>query len=302
MIANSKYFTYNNISLSTFEGMRIGTESNEMYGVQVISERVIFEEKIPGRKAPYFYGIDDQPLTLEITVALEKPKPISELRQFLRFLFNNDEYKPLIFDSDPNKIYYAIFIGSPEFKYIDLSSPSDIHQNDRKLIGYITLTARCNAGTAFGPAISRNYVGVYSNDSLSLINNGDDVVFPSIRIKVVDNELPQNLDFFTLSIENTSNNTKIEFSKVYRNEEILVDMSIRRITTEGGSVAQNIYESWLRNYLSLESGANNIFVRAIDPNNGNILNVYTELTSTTGFVTDQVPMDVSFTYQPIRYI
>lgn len=84
MIQNSKYFTYNNIDLSSFTGMRIGTESADIYAVNVINERTIFEEKIVGRKAPYFYGMDDSPLTLEITVALEKPKPISELRQFLR--------------------------------------------------------------------------------------------------------------------------------------------------------------------------------------------------------------------------
>jgi phage-related protein len=80
MIQNAKYFTFNNRSLSEFDGLRIGNESNDMYSVQIISNRRLIEEKIPGRKAPYFYNIDDDPLTLQITVALEKPKLVSELR------------------------------------------------------------------------------------------------------------------------------------------------------------------------------------------------------------------------------
>lgn len=84
MIQNAKYFTFNNRSLSTFEGMRIGTEDNNLYSVQIISNRRLIEEKIPGRKAPYFYNVDDDPLTLEITVALEQPKLVSELRPFFQ--------------------------------------------------------------------------------------------------------------------------------------------------------------------------------------------------------------------------
>lgn len=243
MIQNSKYFTYNNISLSSFAGMRIGTESGDMYAVNVINERTIFEDKIVGRKAPYFYGMDDSPLTLEITVALETPKPISELRQFLRWLFTPQEYKQLSFDSDPNKFYYAVFIGSPQFRYIDLSTTADIDSNNRKLIGYITLTARCNSSTAFSPALQITRVNPPSNVSQLFINNGDDIVFPSMKIKIADNAFPDGLSFIALSIENPENNSKIQFAKVYRNEEIIVDMSIRRITATGSATPHNIYES-----------------------------------------------------------
>ena len=84
MIQNAKYFTFNNTSLSSFEGMRIANESSDMYGVQIIGSRTLIEEKIPGRQAPYLYKVDDMPLTLQIMVALEQPKPISELRSFFR--------------------------------------------------------------------------------------------------------------------------------------------------------------------------------------------------------------------------
>lgn len=84
MIHSSRYFTYDNISLSTFPDMRVGVDSNDMYEVSIIGNRQLLEEKIVGRPAPYFYGVDDQPLTLNFIVALEKPKPVSEIRSFLR--------------------------------------------------------------------------------------------------------------------------------------------------------------------------------------------------------------------------
>lgn len=238
MIQNATYFNYNNLSLSSFEGMRIGNENADMYGIEIIGERVIFEEKIPGRQSPYFYGIDDNPLTLQITVALEHPKPISELRAFMRWIFNNKEYKPLWFDSDPNKFYYAIFIGSPVFTYIENSTQSDIDANDRQLIGYINLTARCNAGTAFGAAI----VTTENNPTtFTLVNNGDDQVFPSMVIQMQDVAPPSGTQHVKILIKNNSNNSYIEFTRAYRDEQITVDMSIRRISSD--RISHNVYES-----------------------------------------------------------
>lgn len=95
MIQNAKYFTFDNVSLSSFEGMRIANDSSDMYSVKIIGSRTLIEEKIPGRQAPYLYKVDDMPLTMEITVALDRPKPISELRSFFRLLYNQSTYKQL---------------------------------------------------------------------------------------------------------------------------------------------------------------------------------------------------------------
>ena len=84
MIHSSRYFTYDNISLSTFPNMRVAVDSKNMYELEIIGNRQILEEKIIGRPAPYFYGFEDQPLTLNFIVALEEPKTVSDLRSFFR--------------------------------------------------------------------------------------------------------------------------------------------------------------------------------------------------------------------------
>ena len=76
-----------------------------------------------------------------------------------------------------------MFVGQPIFYYIDQSKDSDISANNRKLIGYIELTARCNSGTAFGNALSIEKISNHFTGSYQLVNNGDDTVFPSLIIK-----------------------------------------------------------------------------------------------------------------------
>lgn len=243
MIQNAKYFNYNNIDLSTFDGMRIGNEANDLYAVQIIGNRVLREEKIPGRQSPYFYGIEDTPLSLNITVALDRPKSISELRPFLRWLYNVEDYKKLFFDTDPNKFYYALFIGQPTFTYLDRSTSTDINNNNRKLIGFINLTARCNAATAFGPAIETLKVNPLYSSPFTIVNNGDNLVFPSLTIKMGGASLPSPNTFLRIKVENLSNGSYIEFVRIYPNEEVTVDMSIKSIDSTGSAVAHNIYES-----------------------------------------------------------
>lgn len=230
MIQSSRYFTYDNISLSTFPNMRVGVDSNSMYEMNIIGDRRLIEEKIVGRPAPYFYGFEDQPLVLEFIVALEQPKPVSELRSFLRWLYNVDGYKELFFDSDPNKKYYAMFVGEPIFYYIDQSKQPDINANNRKLIGYIQLTARCNSGSAFSNAIAIEKITTHLTKNYQLVNNGDEKVFPSLVIKTpAAGSIPVP---FKVKITNLSNNTSFVLNNVDPLDTITVDMSIRTISAE----------------------------------------------------------------------
>jgi hypothetical protein len=136
-----------------------------------------------------------------------------------------------------------MFIGEPQFIYIDRSQTYDINANDRKLIGYINLTARCNAPTAFSPAISTTIINPTYTQTFPVFNNGDNKVFPSLLIKMANTVVSSPDQYVIVRIENTTNNTSIEFVKVYQNEEITVDMSIRRISSKDGITIHNIYES-----------------------------------------------------------
>jgi phage-related protein len=141
-----------------------------------------------------------------------------------------DGYKELFFDSDPTKKYYAMFVGQPVFYYIDQSKDSDINANNRKLIGYVELTARCNSGTAFGNAISIEKLTTHTTSSYQLVNNGDEKVFPSLVIKTPaagSITMP-----FKVEIKNLSNNTSIILNGLSALDTITVDMSIRTITAE----------------------------------------------------------------------
>jgi hypothetical protein len=123
-----------------------------------------------------------------------------------------------------------MFVGQPVFYYIDQSKDTDINANNRKLIGYIELTARCNSGSAFGNAISIEKVSTHLTGAYQLVNNGDERVFPSLIIKTpAAGSIPMP---FKVEIKNQSNNTTFVLNNIVALDTVTLDMSIRTITSE----------------------------------------------------------------------
>jgi predicted phage tail component-like protein len=277
MIDNSKYFKFNGEwiydkfpnTITNQSDFRIASSSNGMYELEVTGPKKIIEDSIPGKSTPYFYGVDFKPQTLSITLALENPKTITELRSVFRWLLNVDGYKELIFDSDPTKIYYAMFTGEPQFTYIEQNS---------KLIGYITLTARCNSHSAYA-AVETNPI---TTTSFILSNDGDESTYTDIAIV-----FPAGATITpaggSIYITNTTNGSVISFQNISESNTISIDMGTRIIE----STISNIYDQWNREYLELEIGDNNIEV--------------TFKTSVDGVFTPSGAIDITFEYQPVRY-
>ena len=135
MIQNTTGFSYNGIHSSAMPIAIKNTSLDKgMHSETILTNRKIKEVKIPGRSNPYLYDVESSPLAFKMTISLEEPTTIANIRYVLRWLLNETYYKELIFDSDLTKIYPAIFIGSPKFTYVGDSD---------NLIGYITLDVRC---------------------------------------------------------------------------------------------------------------------------------------------------------------
>jgi len=129
-----------------------------------------------------------------------------------------------------------MFIGEPIFYYIDQSKQADINTNNRKLVGYIELTARCNSGTAFGNAISILKATNNADPVYNIVNNGDDIVLPSLVIKTPDGVSITTP--FQVEVKNTNNGSTFRLNNVLPVDTVTVDMSLRTISAEK---TQNIY-------------------------------------------------------------
>ncbi|MCU6710074.1 phage tail family protein [Paenibacillus sp. J5C_2022] len=99
----------------------------------------IVEDRARGRQKPYFQRLEKSPLELAVQIAFQEEWTDGDLRALRRWLTEPHYYAPLIFSSDPEKIYYALYVDEPRL----------IHNARNE--GYITLRFRCNDGYAYSP-------------------------------------------------------------------------------------------------------------------------------------------------------
>lgn len=122
-------FMFDNVSSESM-GVFIAWNSSGLFEEVFLPERSIIEKKVPNRAKPYFFGVDEDPLSFPVTIVIQDFTE-DKRRRVARWLFKN-YYKPLVFDSDPNRYFQAILEGSSEL----------IHNGAE---GYIEVNVRCDS-------------------------------------------------------------------------------------------------------------------------------------------------------------
>lgn len=234
-ILNSIGFQYNNEHSNKYHLMNIHTSAG-LYEEPIGGARQIIEEIIDGRDKPYFKGIVNRPLEFNISFAFEKPLTDEEIRQAVRWL-KPDNYRPLIFEEMPYKIFYCMPIESMRYIHNGLNE------------GYLNLTMRCNTYHAFSPAyVSPIYKVTNGKENFIFENKGDFDVRPLLYIKKIGNG--------SLTIKNYSDSGKIlSFYNLLDQEELIIDNKEKTITS---STKMNRYYMAELGWLNLVYGQNNI--------------------------------------------
>ena len=122
-------FMFDDVSSESM-GVFIAWNSSGLFEELFLPERSIIEKKIPNRAKPYFFGVDVEPLSFPVSIVIQEFTE-EKRRRVARWLFQ-DYYKPLVFDSDPNRYFKAILEGSSEF----------VHNGQE---GYIEINIRCDS-------------------------------------------------------------------------------------------------------------------------------------------------------------
>lgn len=238
-------FEFNSDSISYKDIFNASIE-NDMHSEQILGDRSIIEEKIPGRDIPYLYYVDSAPIEFEVTFALSKPMSAAEIKSLIRKLLSLNNYAPLTFGKyvegtyvPSTPVYYVIFYGENLFNYIYKNS-------DDKYDGYFTLNARCNAPYGF---YVRNNLQITNNIGVTELNNGDFECLPDITITSSN-----QINSFILSSHKDNNFNNLEilsdigFSTLYAGEEITISGDLKTIKTNNSN---SIYERWNRNFLKI---------------------------------------------------
>ncbi len=152
------HFTYDGKSSKDF-GVVLVNPSGGLYKETFIPTRKIVETSVAGRRNPFFQRVDDDPLSFSFAIYLPEWEERNNLRQIARWLYQ-PYYKPLIFESNPDIVYYAMFIDKSELTHNGLYE------------GYISLTVRMNSPYIHSIPHEENF-DINGKETKVIYNNGD---------------------------------------------------------------------------------------------------------------------------------
>lgn len=229
-------FMFDDIDCSEFGIIVVKTNSG-MIEMPFGTRRSIIEEKRQFNPVPFFYGVDEEPLTIKITIAKENDGKwnYQERRNIIKWLFQK-EYKPLISYDNPDIAYYVIVQG-------------DSTRLDNSLEqGYATIELRANAPWGYSyPKSLLNYSRnmLLNNDTIVIDNrsNIQKFYYPEVQFEILSGT--------SFSIQNLSLQGEIfEFKNLQPNEIIYVDNNrkfiISNLEKQGVFRRENFNGKWLR--------------------------------------------------------
>lgn len=173
-IKQSLYFNYDGTSSKDFKLVNVNLDSG-MFDEQFVATREINETKVRGNDTPLFHGIDEEPLEFEMTIAFEGKYTEQDIDNVILWLFQ-DNYKPLYFEDNPNRLFYAMPVGDARIVHNGLKE------------GYITLNMRNKSSRVVSPQQLTPTYDLSANSgtyNISIENTGHLEVYPEISIKKI---------------------------------------------------------------------------------------------------------------------
>jgi len=237
-ILESLSFMYDNISSQDFGIINCSIDSGLMEE-NFLVEREIKEVTTRGSDAPYLIETKPLPRILNLTIAFSDSFDEEKLSAVKRWL-NQISYKPLIFESIPDKIFYALYEGNPKL----------FHTGNGQ--GYIQIQMRCKDQFIYSSTFLSPLYDLSTNNSsvtIQFINNGDVDCQPMLSLQKIENG--------NVSIINLSDGGK-EFglTSLVDNEDLYIDNENESITTSIPNTYR--YDNHVGEFINMKRGVNNI--------------------------------------------
>lgn len=168
-IKDRLYFTFNGVSSKTFGLIHVNTDSG-MYDEALGADRSINETGVKGSRKPLHNGIDESPLSFDMTIAFEGKFTDAKVDSVIRWLFV-DYYKPLYFEGKESKVFYCMPVGDPRIIHNGLMQ------------GYITIQMRCDSSQIYSPLVTSTLETITGSRTITINSDSHYPVLPEISIK-----------------------------------------------------------------------------------------------------------------------
>lgn len=202
------------------------------------SGKTIFESYPRKAFRPHFFGVQKNPKQFNVSFYFDEPWNDDLIDEVIMWL-NVDNYKPLFFDFDVDRIFYAMPVED-----IGL-----IHNGLKQ--GYLTLTFRCDSGYSYSHEIITPIYNTFEDniDLLKIVNRGHYTILPEIWIeKVADGDLVLN--------NLTNSNQEMRFQNIDIGEVLHIKCQTEIIKTSKEDTFR--YEDFNDEYLEIIYGENRI--------------------------------------------
>lgn len=242
MFINSEFY-YDGQSSKEFN-ISIVHVSGGLVAGQFGINRNIKEEKIFNNPLPYFFGLEETPLTFTLELYLDGSWSYEQRTKIAKWLFKND-YKSFYSIDNPQVIYECMAVGNPSRHFTG------------SFEGYVNIEFRCNAPYAWSPISTQTYD--FSNNvdiqTITLENNcnlNDYIHYPEVEFQLVG-------DCTGITITNVTNGGKqTSFTGLNEGETIYIDNKKKIIKTDETGLYR--YSKFNKVWFCLVYGQNQIQV------------------------------------------
>lgn len=168
----SMSFTYDGVNSEDF-GVVMINEGGGLYRDLFLPTRKVIEKTVAGNDRSYFRRIERTQVTFQMTIYIRDWKNKRTLRDVSRWL-DQEWYKPLWFESNPNRIYYALIENDSELVHNGLMN------------GYVKVNVRCNSAYSFSQELTYTEK-IRGTVTTNIYNDGDATCYPILKFKKIGN-------------------------------------------------------------------------------------------------------------------
>ena len=238
----SMYCSFNGVNLADLDIYAVNVGSG-LPSSPFLPSQEILEDYAMNNDTPYYFGVEKNPLELDVTFAKYNGRwTFDERREFARLL-DTDDYVEFYYQEkdEPVKVHFVKYTGG-----VDITT-----NGERR--GYIPVHFRCDSPFSYSQMYTtvNDLSGITVPTIIAITNNGDDMLYPELWIEKVENGSVSIKQLTNGGTECTINN--------------LLDGEIVYIDHEDGSIHSSLSDTYRYgnhngNYIQLVRGVNNLQV------------------------------------------
>lgn len=211
LIGSELYFNFNGKSSKDFNLVVVHVGGG-MFDDSLLASRTANVTRPRGRNRVLLQGVEEEVLTFTLELGFKKDFTKEDVEKTVMWL-RESQYRPLFFENQPDRVYNAMFVSDSRIIHNGLNQ------------GYLTLNVETDSPHIFSPYKLTDKLTVVGNGTITIPNNGHEIVLPEISI------LKNGNGKITI-VNETDDGNIFELSNLTNGEDLYLDCYRETIETD----------------------------------------------------------------------